>query len=111
MMTFLEKLTMLMAEKKVSRKTLSTELQIGKNQIKYWEDKGTLPDGSTLIKIARYFDVSVDYLLGLSIDLSMPEMEKSDVVSLYQQLDAFDQGRVLGIMVEMLKAEKYSHKS
>ena len=63
-MTFIERLTELMKENGLTRGELCEKLEIGKNQIKYWEDKNTLPNGETLIKMATLFDVSVDYLLG-----------------------------------------------
>ena len=62
-MTFIDRLNALIKEKGINRKILTTELHIGANQIKYWENNGNIPDGTTLIKIANYFDVSVDYLL------------------------------------------------
>ncbi|MGN0537911.1 MAG: helix-turn-helix domain-containing protein [Acutalibacteraceae bacterium] len=63
-MTFFETLTMLMHNNKSNAKQLSETLQIGKNQFKYWKDKGNIPNGETLIALADYFHVSVDYLLG-----------------------------------------------
>ena len=64
----------------------------------------------SLAKIADYLECSVDYLLGRSADPSMPQAESS-IQKRYDQLDAFDQGRIQGILDEMLQAEKYQHKS
>ena len=61
---FYDVLNSLMKSKKVSRQDLTTALSIGKNQIKYWETHDNIPNMETLKKIADYFDVSVDYLLG-----------------------------------------------
>ncbi len=36
--------------------------------VKDWEIKGTQPSYETLVKIALFFDVSTDYLLGLKDD-------------------------------------------
>ena len=63
-MIFFERLNELIKQKGVTRTTLTKELHIGANQIKYWENNGNVPDGLTLIKLADYFNVSVDYLLG-----------------------------------------------
>lgn len=60
----MEILTSLMKERNVNRVELTKEIHIGKNQIKYWENNNCIPDGATLLKIANFFDVSVDYLLG-----------------------------------------------
>lgn len=63
-MNFNARLKDLLAEKGVTWKQVSQELSIGKNQPKYWEVNDILPDGKTLIKLSRFFGVSVDYLLG-----------------------------------------------
>lgn len=42
---------------------LLNELEISKGSIHKWKN-GTLPNGETLLKIANYFNVSIDYLLG-----------------------------------------------
>lgn len=43
---------------------VTSELNITASTVSYWKKKGTAPKGETLAKIAKYFDVSVDYLLG-----------------------------------------------
>ena len=63
-MTFSEKLSHLMKENEVTAKELSAKLCIGKNQFKYWADNGNLPSADTVSKLADYFGVSVDYLIG-----------------------------------------------
>ena len=61
---FFERITYLLKENKISRTKLTNDLNLGKNQIKYWENHGNIPNGTTLQKIADYFGVTVDYLLG-----------------------------------------------
>ena len=65
-MAFFEILSKLMNDNHIKSKQLSETLNIGKNQIKYWKDKGNIPNGETLILLAKYFNCSVDYLVGLS---------------------------------------------
>lgn len=61
---FIERLESLMKEKGVSQKMIAEYCGIGKNQFAYWKKHGNIPAGAILDKIANYFDVSVDYLLG-----------------------------------------------
>ena len=61
---FIQRLLNLINEKGISRKQFSEDVQINKNQLKRWEDVGTIPNRTTLIVIAQYFNVSVEYLLG-----------------------------------------------
>ena len=63
-MVFSARLKGLLSAKGVNWQQVSKELSIGKNQQKYWEDKDSVPDGKTLVKLAQYFGVSTDYLLG-----------------------------------------------
>lgn len=53
-------------EKGISQLELSKVLAVSKSTIGLWETGDTLPDAESLYKIARYFEVSADWLLGLS---------------------------------------------
>lgn len=63
-MRFLETLNSLLYEKRMTRSDLARELDIPASTINSWFNRGC--DGlalSTLIKIADYFKVSLDYLV------------------------------------------------
>lgn len=61
---FYETLTKLCAQKGTSlTNLLSDELHMSTGNITNWK-KGILPKSNTLAKLADYFDVSTDYLLG-----------------------------------------------
>lgn len=62
---FSKKLDALLAKSNKTWKEVSEELSIGKNQLKYWKDNDSLPDGKTIIKLAQYFHVTSDYLLDI----------------------------------------------
>lgn len=64
MTTFLKTVLSLLNQKGVSRNKMLTDLHLGKNSFVNWEKRGTIPGGDTLNKIAEYFNVSTDYLLG-----------------------------------------------
>ncbi len=63
-MGFLDRVLLLIKQKKVSKNKLLTELGLGKNSFVDWAENGNIPSGTTLEKIADYFNVSIDYLLG-----------------------------------------------
>ena len=50
--------------KKISQEKLAKELQVSRSTIAMWENNSNEPDNKTLIKIANYFDISVDELIG-----------------------------------------------
>lgn len=63
-MTFIEKIDELLKQKGVSAHKMSLELELNKNAVSAWRDRGTVPSGDTISKLADYFEVSTDYLLG-----------------------------------------------
>ena len=65
---FLENVLLLLSQKEISKNKMLTDLKLGKNSFVNWENRGTIPSGETLYKIAEYFNVSIDYLLGRTDD-------------------------------------------
>lgn len=62
-MTFYERLTELRREKGLTQKQIVDELDLGKNSFGDWK-RGIIPVRSTQQLLAKYFGVSVDYLMG-----------------------------------------------
>lgn len=61
---FWERLCKLCEERKVKPNTVAKALGLSNSTTTKWKQRGSLPSGEALIKIADYFDCSVDYLLG-----------------------------------------------
>lgn len=51
-------------EKGITQADLAKILKISDRAVGYYENGDREPDYTTLLKIAEYFDVSIDYLLG-----------------------------------------------
>ncbi len=62
---FSTKLKELRIEKKLSQKELANILKTNNSSICDWERERSQPDLETLVDIAKFFNVSTDYLLGL----------------------------------------------
>ena len=60
----IKKIDLLLKEKEITRKKLSEDLEIGKNQIKKWEKGEAVPNKATLFGIAYYLCTTPEYLLG-----------------------------------------------
>lgn len=56
----------LRTENKITQADLAKVLKISDRAVGYYENGEREPDQDTLLQIANYFDVSVDYLLGVS---------------------------------------------
>ena len=52
-------------ERKLSQIELAKEVGFSQSQISQWETNVNEPTASAIAKIAAYFEVSADYLLGL----------------------------------------------
>ena len=61
---FLERTLKLIEREKISKNKLLTDLGLGKNSFVNWSERGTVPSAETIEKIADYFGVTTDYLLG-----------------------------------------------
>lgn len=64
MSKFTENLDVLIKNKGITKNQLLKELKLGKNSIINWDTRNTLPNGNTLVRIADYFAVSIDELIG-----------------------------------------------
>lgn len=81
-----EKLTKLREEKGYMQRDVAEKLEIAPNTLSGYERNLRNPDSETLVKLANFYNVSVDYLLGMkeldadNIYLSLAkEAEKSGI--------------------------------
>lgn len=65
MKTFCERFKELRKTKNLSQKQLAEILKTTNSSICDWECGRSQPDFETLVRIAEFFEVSADYLLGL----------------------------------------------
>ena len=65
METFGDRLRQLRKEKNMGQIELAKNLQVGKSVVSLWETNQCEPTLSKLISIARFFNVTIDYLAGL----------------------------------------------
>ena len=63
-----ERLKMLRAEKNIGQNVLAKQLELSNASISYWETGKQEPTAQAIFKLAKYFNVSADYILGLKDD-------------------------------------------
>ena len=61
-----ERLHDLLEEKNITPYKLSVDLHISKSVVHYWLTGKTTPNADYIIKLCEYFNVSSDYILGIS---------------------------------------------
>ena len=92
-MVFSEKIKKLRKEHHLTQIEFAKKFNISNGTIAMWETAKRQPDFDTLLKIADFFDVSVDYLLGREDDLG--NVKKQDVLS-EEDKDILNQLHALG---------------
>ncbi len=68
MATFEERLIQLRTAKKISQQTLAEYLGVSRWSVHNYESGKNRPDYEGLLKLADYFEVSLDYLTGRTDD-------------------------------------------
>ncbi len=62
-MTFSEKIKMLRKQKGLSQEQLAEQVGVSRQAVSKWETAEALPDTEKIIQLAKFFEVSIDYLL------------------------------------------------
>lgn len=65
-MSFTERFQELLAQRNITTYKISKETDIGETLLGYWRRGERVPTLENLIKLADYFDISIDYLVGRS---------------------------------------------
>ncbi len=76
----LDNLKKLREDKKITQIKLSTDLGVSQELISRYELGSSFPQPNMLIKLANYFNCSVDYLLGITdIPVTIKSLDKNDI--------------------------------
>lgn len=92
---FMDILNSLIKEKGCSKTQMKKDLSLGINTFSNWKLRGTIPSGETLSKIANYFDVSVDYLLGNTEQREKPLTDDEELAEYLEELKNREELRML----------------
>lgn len=100
-MNFGTRLENLLEERNISQKQLASDLHIAASTLNGYLHRNREPDFSTLIELADYFEVSTDYLLGVTNLRSFSstpddyDENEGDLVSIYRALKPKEQDYLL----------------
>lgn len=116
MTTFGEKLRQLMENNNVKQQELADKLNVKRGSVSNWTTNRRCPDAETIVKIADYFNVTVDYLLK-DTEIESKEFEKikelkedySEIENLYEsykELDEKNKNLIDSLIKTMLESQK-----
>ena len=99
-------LSQLRIQRQLSQKELAAEMNISSGTIGMWETHKRLPSLYMLVKIAQYFDVTTDYLLGISSDpkndsSNSLSKEEQQLIDIYRNLNSECKQVVLGKAIDL----------
>lgn len=100
---FWERFYNLCLQKGTKPNPVAQEINISSGIITKWKNEGTLPSGENLVKLANYFDVSVDYLLGRT-DEPAAHKKKNELIDLINQLTPEERQKLMNFYL-LLKNE------
>ena len=85
-----ERLKALRTSKKMSQKELAERIGIAKSVISFYESGDRFPSYDVLIKIARIFNVTTDYLLDVERErtVNVSGLSEEDIAAVTTVLDA-----------------------
>lgn len=107
----------------LTQSQLAEKIDTSKSNISKYESNTIEPNLNTLLLISKYFDVSVDFLLGNEKEYSSPSLtsadwsiiskkypdairissEIRDLINYYEELSLKDQRWIMGQMIDLIK--------
>ena len=99
---FIQRLNELLKETNTTRTALAQAIGIPLTTMWSWSEKGAQPSIDKITKIADYFAVSTDYLLGREDDIGVIEIktnlspDEQELINLYRKLSFGDKNQLLG---------------
>ncbi len=95
MLPFANILKELRQEKGLSQKELGKIIGVAQGAIYFWEVNRSEPTASNLLELAKFFNVSIEYLLGLETEWGTPVSSDSPqlspneqkIIALYRSMD------------------------
>jgi transcriptional regulator with XRE-family HTH domain len=92
-----ERLKKLRNDREISQAKIAPMFDVRQQSYAAWETGETQPDVETLIKLAIFFDVTVDYLTGASDEIVKPaKAPKDDMSGAYDEPAPAPRKKVIG---------------
>ena len=91
-----ERIQLLMMQRQMNKSDLSKAVGVSTGNLSDWANGRSSPSMEKLIKVADYFDVSLDYLAGRDDRFPNPSPEAFELIRIFENLDHEGKAVVLG---------------
>lgn len=102
---FGNKLRILRKKEKLTQPELAINLCVSKGIISFWENNINEPKASYIKTMAEFFNVSADYLIGVTNINKQQIIKKTEINKIYDKLNRPHKNMLIGIAEDMLRAE------
>ena len=91
-------------ERRISQQELADKLNTTKKNVYRWENEVTEISSSSLIKLANFFEVSIDYIVYRENDIGLVNIEtgltqiENSLLTLFRKLDHDGQNKLFHIV-------------
>jgi transcriptional regulator with XRE-family HTH domain len=93
-----ERLVLLRTRFELTQEELASKIGVSKKQVSAWETGPTEPRNDSVVALARFFNVTTDFLLGVT-DNEKGHLSKSDLTpEQLKVLAAYDRGDMLELI-------------
>lgn len=111
----MQRLQILRKQLNISQSELANKMQLSQQSISKYEQGSREPDISTLKQLAKFFNVSIDYLVGYDnpnyFDSSTLSDEEKELLEYYNELSLKDRRWIMGQMIDLIKKASEQHTS
>lgn len=97
MKLFQQRLIELRTDKQLSQKELARQIGVSDSAVCFWETGVNEPKASYLLQLSKFFNVSLDYLLGLEDDFGNISIEKNTPQLTAEENQLIEDFRALGV--------------
>jgi transcriptional regulator with XRE-family HTH domain len=101
-MSFGQNLEKVRKERKISQAKLGNALGITQQMISSYEKDISSPNIESLVKIADYFEVSIDSLIGHEVKPTITETQRNTLLHMFDSFTIEDRDRCLIILKTLL---------
>lgn len=108
-----ERIKGLRAEKGLTQKSLAADLSVTVSTLSHWECNYQEPSSKDILRLAAYFQVSTDYLLGRSDDIGTDiplhfefSRKEQQLIRCFRELPESSQNLILGMVQSAVDAQK-----